>query len=108
MTDLFAFDELTWPEVADLPRDLPLVIPLGTGYDLEQLASALGNPPRVGLLPPIPFGWRGSGLAVPEAIFGQYVANLLDSLRDDGFTRVYYLAPQGLDPQSFQRSTLNV
>lgn len=101
MTEYFAYDELTWPEVAELPRDLPLVIPLGSGYDLAQLASALGNPSRVGLLPPIPFGWRGSGLAVPEAIFGQYVANLLDSLRDDGFTRVYYLAPQGLDPQSF-------
>ena len=65
MTDLFAYDELTWPEVADLTRDLPLVIPLGSGYDLAQLATALGNPPRVGLLPPIPFGWRGSGLAVP-------------------------------------------
>lgn len=101
MTDFFAYDELTWPEVADLPRDLPLVIPLGSGYDLAQLASALGNPSRVGLLPLIPFGWRGSGLAVPEAILGQYVANLLDSLRDDGFTRVSYLAPQGLDPQSF-------
>jgi creatinine amidohydrolase len=101
MTDFFAYDELTWPEVADLPRDLPLVIPLGSGYDFTQLASALGNPPRAGLLPPIPFGWRGSGLAVPEAILGRYVANLLDSLRDDGFTRVYDLAPQGLDPQSF-------
>ncbi|MBI3172100.1 MAG: creatininase family protein [Chloroflexi bacterium] len=101
MTDFFAYDELTWPEVAELPRDLPLVIPLGKGYDLTRLASALGNPPRVGILPPIPFGWRSSGLAVPEAIFGQYVANLLDSLRDDGFTRVYYLAPQGLAPQSF-------
>jgi len=101
MTDFFAYAELTWPEVADLPRDLPLVISLGSGYDFTQLASALGNPPRVGLLPPIPFGWHGSGLAVPEAILGRYVANLLDSLRDDGFTRIYYLAPQGLDPQSF-------
>jgi creatinine amidohydrolase len=108
MTNFFAYDELTWPEVADLPRDLPLVIPLGSGYDLKLLASALGNPPRVGLLPPIPFGWRGSGLAVPEAVFFPYLANLLDSLRDDGFSRVYCLTPQGLDPQSFQRSTLNV
>ncbi len=108
MTNFFAYDELTWPEVADLPRDLPLVIPLGSGYDLKLLASALGNPPRAGLLPPIPFGWRGSGLELPEAVFFPYIANLLDSLRDDGFSRVYCLTPQGLDPQSFQRSTLNV
>ncbi|MBI5296710.1 MAG: creatininase family protein [Chloroflexi bacterium] len=108
MTSFFAYDELTWPEVADLPRDLSLVIPLGSGYDLELLASALGNPPRVGLLPPIPFGWRSSGLELPEAVFFPYVANLLDSLRDDGFSRVYCLTPQGLDPQFFQRSTLNV
>jgi creatinine amidohydrolase len=101
MTDFFAYDEMAWPEVAELPRNVPLIIPLGSGYNPKLLAASLGNPARVGLLPPIPFGWRGSGLAVPDAIFGQYVANLLDSLRDDGFTRVYYLAPQGLDPQSF-------
>ncbi|MBI5352477.1 MAG: creatininase family protein [Chloroflexi bacterium] len=97
---IFNYDELTWPEVAELPRDTPLVLPLGSGYDLELLADQLSNPPRIGLLPAVPFGWRGSGLALPEPIFFQVVANLLDSLRDDGFTRVYCLAPQGLDPQS--------
>ncbi|MCB9419609.1 MAG: creatininase family protein [Ardenticatenaceae bacterium] len=97
MTEFFNYDELTWPEVADLPRDTPLIIPLGEGYNLDQLASALGNPARAGLLPPIPFGWRGSGLAVPEPLLGQLVANLLDSLRDDGFSRVYALTPQSID-----------
>ncbi len=58
--------------------------------------------PASGLLPPFPFGWRGSGLEVPEAVFVPYIVNLLDSLRDDGFTRVYCLAPQGFDPQSAQ------
>jgi len=101
MSDIFAYDDLTWPEVAELPRDVPLIIPLGAGYNLDTFAASLGNPARIGLLPSIPFGWRGSGLAIPEAIFGQYIANLLDSLRDDGFLRVYYLAPQGIDPQSF-------
>jgi creatinine amidohydrolase len=42
----------------------------------------------------------GSGLEVPDQLFWQYIFNLLDSLRDDGFTRVYCLAPQGIDPQS--------
>lgn len=97
MTEFFNYDELTWPDVADLPRDTPLLIPLGNGYDMGRLASALGNPARAGLLPPIPFGWRGSGLAVPERLLGQLVVNLLDSLRDDGFSRVYALTPQSID-----------
>ena len=96
----FNYDELTWDVVADLPRDTPLVLPLGSGYDLSLLADQLSHPTRIGLLPAFPFGWRGSGLEVPDAIFTQYIVNLLDSLRDDGFSRVYCLAPQGIDPQS--------
>lgn len=97
VTTFFAFETLTWPDVAALPRDTPLILPLGAGYALEQVAEALGQPLRVGLLPAIPFGWRGSGLAVPEAIFGRIIANLLDSIRDDGFSRVYALTPQEID-----------
>jgi creatinine amidohydrolase len=99
-TEFFNYDELTWDVVAELPRDTPLVLPLGTGYNLDLLTDQLGHPPRAGLLPPFPFGWRGSGLEVPEAVFVPYIVNLLDSLRDDGFTRVYCLTPQGFDPQS--------
>ncbi len=98
--DIFNFDSMTWDAVAELPRGTPLILPLGSGYDLNLLADQLGNPPRIGLLPSVPFGWRGSGLEVPDNIFIQYVMNLLDSLRDDGFSRVYCLAPQGIDPQS--------
>jgi len=109
MTTFFQYDELSWDKVAELPRDTPLVLPLGSGYDtstplsasLSLLADQLSQPPRVGLLPPFPFGWRGSGLELPDQIFAQYVFNLLDSLRDDGFSRVYCLAPAGLDPQTF-------
>uniref|UniRef100_UPI0035B05709 creatininase family protein n=1 Tax=Promineifilum sp. TaxID=2664178 RepID=UPI0035B05709 len=97
MTRFFAYDELTWPEVAALRRDTPLVIPLGEGYDLGRLAEALGDPPAAGLLPAIPYGWPGSGLAVADAPFARMVSNLLDSLADDGFSRVYALQPQGLD-----------
>jgi creatinine amidohydrolase len=103
MTDFFPYDELTWPEVADLPRDTPLVLPLGSGYDFSLLAAQLGNLHHIGLLPPFPFGWRGSGLAIPEPIFFQLIANLLNSLREDGFSRVYCLTPQGLDPQFFSQ-----
>ncbi|MFN8387320.1 MAG: hypothetical protein U0X92_12990 [Anaerolineales bacterium] len=81
-------------------RDTPFVLPLGSGYDWTLVASQLGNPTYVGLLPPFPFGWRGSRLELPDKIFAQYIFNLLDSLRDDGFSRVYCLAPSGIDPQS--------
>lgn len=97
MTDFLSFSNLAWPEVAALPRDLPLVIPLGEGYDLERLAEALGRPPQIGLLPALPYGWRNSGLEVPAPLLASLLANLLDSLRDDGFSRVAALTPQGLD-----------
>jgi creatinine amidohydrolase len=101
MTTFFNYDEMTWDAVAELPRDIPLVLPLGSGYPLSLLSSQLSHPPRIGLLPPFPFGWRGSGLEVPEPLLFHYLSNLLGSLRDDGFSRVYCLVPQGLNPQSF-------
>ncbi len=101
MTTFFNYDEMAWDAVAALPRDTPLVLPLGSGYNLKLLANQLSCPARIGILPGFPFGWRGSGLEIPEPILFQYISNLLDSLRDDGFSRVYCLAPTGLDPQSF-------
>lgn len=106
-SDVFKYENLTWDSVADLPRDTPLVLPLASGFDLNLLADQLGNPPRIGLLPSFPFGWRGSGLEVPDPAFWQCIANLLDSLRDDGFSKVYCLAPQGVDPQSQFISSLS-
>ncbi len=96
-TVIINYEILTWPEVAALPRDLPLVLPLGRGYSPENLIDLLSNPPQIGLLPSIPFGWQGSGLTVPEALLGRLVSNLLDSLREDGFTRVYALTPPGIE-----------
>ncbi|MGE5073506.1 MAG: creatininase family protein [Anaerolineae bacterium] len=101
MTDLFAYDELTWPEVLDLPRDVPLILPLGSGFDLVQLAERLGNPPRIGMLPAFPFGWKGSGLELPKIILGRYVGNLITSLRDDGFTNAYCLTPEQVDGRPY-------
>ncbi len=100
-TRMFNYDDLSWDEVAELPRNTPLILPLGLGYDLDLLAEQVGNPPSIGMLPAFPFGWRGSGLEVPDQLLARYISNLLDSLRDDGFSRVYCLAPKGFDPQSF-------
>ena len=99
MTEFFHYDDLTWPEVADLPRNVPLILPLGSLSAPDLVAAQLSHPQRLGLLPSFPFGWRGSGLAVPEPLLSAYIGNLLDSLRDDGFTRVYALMPRdsGID-----------
>jgi creatinine amidohydrolase len=97
MTHFFDYETLTWPEVAELPRGTPLVIPLGAGYPQAPLAQALNEPARIGLLPTVPYGWRGSGLHASEPMLGRLLANLLDSLRDDGFSRVYALTPPGID-----------
>ncbi len=110
MTEYFNYDQLTWPEVAELPRDMPLVLQLGSGYNLKPLSESLSSPMRIGLLPAFPFGWRGSGLEIPEIILGEYINNSILSLRDDGFTRVYALTPQDtlrLPNQGFQISQFN-
>ncbi len=93
-TEFFQYSDRTWPEVAALARDTPIVLPLGAGFDLAQLAQSLSQPPRIELLPAFPFGWRGSGLELPQDVLAHYVTNLLTSLRDDGFSRVYTLTSQ--------------
>jgi creatinine amidohydrolase len=95
MTDYFAFEELTYPEVAALPRETPLVFPLAGGYDREALAHHLGKPPLVGLLPALPFGWRDSGLETPKPVFSSLVRNLVGNMLEDGFTNVVVVAPEG-------------
>ncbi len=70
MTVFLPVADLTWPEAAALPRDMPLIIPLGDGYNMELAARALGHPAQVGLLPAIPYGWQNSGLTAAGCCFG--------------------------------------
>ena len=93
----FRFDELTWPEIAALPRNTYLVLPLGCLPDESTLSNLFPMPHPIGLLPAIPFGWRGSGLAVPEQIFNALVQSLLSNLLEDGFTNFHVLVPPGID-----------
>jgi len=88
MTEFFLFDELTFPEVAALPRETPLILPLGSGYDQDTLAASLGNPERIGVFPAPPFGWMGSGLDTPKPVFSAMVRNLIGNMTEDGFTDV--------------------
>jgi creatinine amidohydrolase len=98
----FRFEELTWPEVAALARDVPLILPIGQSADtaLEQALEAVPGlssaASPVGVLPSIPFGWPGSGVSVPAGIFDAVVCGLVSNLLEDGFTDVRLLLPPGL------------
>jgi hypothetical protein len=96
-TPLFQYDELTWPEVAALPRQTPLILPLGSGQDLDNVPTMLQTIQLIGLLPGIPFGWAGSMLEVRLQVFSALLHNLVGNLLEDGFTSVHVLAPAGLD-----------
>ena len=81
------YEDLTWTEVAELPRDLPIVLPLGTGYDLQAVADALATDTFC-ILPPLPYGWQGSLIDVGEALLQRVIAGILSAPHDDGFTRL--------------------
>jgi len=93
---IFRFDELTWPEVAALPRNTALVLPFGGLPEPEMLTAQIQTSGPIGLLPGIPFGWAGSGVTVPAGIFDALVRNLVYNLLEDGFTNIQLLIPPGL------------
>jgi len=66
--EIVHYGDLTWPEVAELPRDQALVLPLGSGYDLAQVAQELGVDDLC-LLPRIPYGWDGSLVPLEPELF---------------------------------------
>ena len=93
----FCFDELTWPEIAALSRDAKLILPIGNPPDENTLSALFGKSDLVGLLPAIPYGWPGSGLACPAGIFNELVRNIVSNLLEDGFTDLQVLVPLGLE-----------
>lgn len=66
------FDELVFPQVDELSRDQPLVLPLGETADLPQEGL---------LLPAIPFGFE-----LPS--FGRLLDSIVATLREDGFQHI--------------------
>jgi creatinine amidohydrolase len=95
MPTITHYQDLTWPEVAALPRDLPLVLPLGAGYDPGQLAAAL-DAEGLCMLPPLPYGWAGSAVDVGPDLLRRAVEGLFSAPREEGFTRLV-AAHQGAD-----------
>ena len=88
MTTIIHYDELTWSEVVDLPRDLPIVLPLGDGHDIDTAGADL-SAEQICLLPLLPYGWQGSLLPVSEDMLRRVVSGIFSGLREQGFRRLY-------------------
>jgi creatinine amidohydrolase len=86
MVTVTYYDNLTWPETIDLPRECPLVLPMGQGYAAERVAAAL-DVEQIILLPPLPYGWAGSAAPVSEAMLRRVVAGIFSGPLEEGFTR---------------------
>ncbi len=98
---IIPYADLTWPEVAELPRSLPMLIPLGLGeYDLETAAVHL-IASEVCLLPAIPYGFRRSdddplgSLAVRPGLWRRVLAGIAKELSVQGFQRITVLNGHG-------------
>lgn len=91
--DIFKFEDLTWPEVEALPRSTRLFLPLGEDRIDERLATRKGHADLLGILPAIPYGWKGSSLEAPPALLEAMLNNLLAGMHEDGFENAQILGP---------------
>lgn len=87
------WDELTWPDVASLPRDLPIFLPLSNRLDPVNTKFFTTHS---AILPPIPYGWPGSPIAVAPWLLNQLLSNLFRCLRLDGFQDLNLIHPVSL------------
>ena len=93
MTTIINYGNITWPELAEIPSETPIILPLGDYRDYDQISEELGNPPILIILPSLPFGWKNSLIEVKEVTFTRLIRNLLQSLREDGFHNLHVLSP---------------
>jgi creatinine amidohydrolase len=109
------YAELTWPYVAQLPRHLPLLIPLGQDeYDYPALVSQLPSRSHTGktrshigeadpiiILPPIPYGFRradgdtGGHLHVQPGLLRRVLLGVQRELTAQAFEQVVFVNGHG-------------
>lgn len=85
--DIIHYENMTWTEVADLPRHLPMILPLGDGYAPEDIAAALDTD-KIIILPALPYGWHESVIDVGLDLLRRIVSGILSAPHDDGFTHL--------------------
>jgi creatinine amidohydrolase len=88
MTSVIHYENRTWPEVAELPRDLPLVLPLGEGYSYEEIGQAIGAE-QFCLLPALPYGWQESIVPVSPDMLRRVVNGIWSAPKEEKFTQMY-------------------
>ncbi len=95
------YTDLTWPEVAQLPHDWPLIIPLGLDeYNLGTVARHLKADNLV-LLPGIPYGFRRKDnlplglLNVRPGLLRRVLLGIQRELKAQGFQQVIFLNGHG-------------
>lgn len=92
-----AYANLSYPEIAALPRDAALVIPLGLGpYDLDDAGRRLGAETLV-TLPALPYGFPDAGpgilgeLGVGRGILRRVILGIQRELTKQGFKSITLL-----------------
>jgi creatinine amidohydrolase/Fe(II)-dependent formamide hydrolase-like protein len=96
------YAELSWPQIAELPRETLLAIPLGLDrYDLKEAARRSRGETLV-VLPAIPYGLpRRDGhalgdLAVSKGLLRRVLRAAETELRRQGFKRIAFLDAHGI------------
>ncbi len=84
------YDELTWPEVVDLPRAIPFILPLGDGFNLDAVGQMIETD-SICLLPALPYGWQDSVAPVTEAMLQRVVNAIFGGLQNQGFTQFFVI-----------------
>lgn len=113
---MIQYADLTWPEVANLPRHLPLLIPLGRDeYDYAAIVRELvaegqlggtrshtAEPDQAVILPPIPYGFRRADgdtasqlLHVRPGLLRRVLLGVQRELRAQAFEQVVFLNGHG-------------
>lgn len=106
------YADLTWPEVEQLPRDYPLLVPLGLdSYDLQSLAHYL-SAEQVIVLPPIPYGFHLAtktplnDLAVRPGLLRRLLIGIRSHLKSQGFHKIIFVNGHG--EQKLKDSNLQI
>jgi len=87
LSPMVEYDSLVFPQVEELPREWPVIIPLGGEPDDHRSLI----PSESILMPAIPYGFA----APLELELEPVVSSLCQILREDGFDRIQLLGPRG-------------
>ena len=96
LKSFIVYEELVFPQVEELSRSLPWLLPLGR-YTPEELAEVGGKTfggERFGVLPSLPYGWEDSLLPLPQGLLLRFLDSLLEVLEQDGWERICLVVPR--------------